>query len=187
MGMKNIALKEYVSKRSLTIPHWFEIIVKSLIFSMIMLFLIFIKIGNEFLLSSIFIIYSCIFFIAYYLYKLSVTPTAVDKIVFDFINKLIIINYCFLYFKKEIVYISFDDLSFYTKIDDRISGNTLGLRIFENKKFKIKINAHNGWKKDQIAEIIADIEKVGNKRNHPASSVLQSEEIKMAVLLDKKK
>jgi len=185
--MENIDLKEYVSKRYFTIPQWFEIIVKSLLYSMLILFLVFLKIGNEFLLSSVFNISFCILFLVFYLYKLCVTPTPVDKVVFDFINKTIIINYCFLYFKKKIVCISFDDLSFYTKIDDRISGNTLGLRIFKNNKFKIKINAHNGWKKDQIAEIISDIEKVGKRRNHPASSVLQSEEIKMAVLRDKKK
>jgi hypothetical protein len=87
------------------------------------------------------------------LYKVLGTHTAVDLIEIDYENKRVQFVYWLFYFYKKTLTIKFEELSYKNSSDITILGGSLAIRIYQNKKLKIKLNRRNGWKDKQIDEI----------------------------------
>lgn len=101
----------------------------------------------------IIIVYSWVF---YYVYKIAETHTVVEKININYESERILINYWFFFIKRLEKEISFHDFSFRTNDDSLFFGNSTSIRVFERNKYRIKLNPRNGWKKEQMDEIIKD-------------------------------
>jgi len=92
-------------------------------------------------------------------YKFLGTFSSVDLITFDFENKKISIIYWFLnFFKKEIT-IDFENLTFKNKHNITIIGD-YSIYFYENENLKIKLNERNGWKGEQLDEILEDLKSI---------------------------
>jgi hypothetical protein len=107
-------------------------------------------IGKSPISSSIFTL------ILFMLYKLASTTTAVDKLEICNNERLIKIEYFLFHVFKRNVAIKFEDFLFYYREDLLFFGASTGIRIYSKNKFKVKLNARNGWKKEQIEQIIQE-------------------------------
>jgi hypothetical protein len=90
------------------------------------------------------------------LYKFASTHTVVDKLEIFNNLKLIRIEYFIFHIFKRNIAIRFEDFSFYYRGDLLFFGASTGIRIYSNNKFKVKLNARNGWKNKQIEQIIKE-------------------------------
>lgn len=88
-------------------------------------------------------------------YKLLSTHTAVDQIHINFQKNEILFDYWLFYVLRKEIRIAFTEFSFYTKEDPFLLGDANGIRVFYKNKYIIKLNARNGWKADQIDEILS--------------------------------
>ncbi len=106
----------------------------------------------------------------FYAYKLMVNPTVTNKVVIDYAARTFTVNYSLFYFISQKKKISFDDISFWIHhAQILLFGNGIAVFIYETDKFRLKINARNGWKKEQVYEIIDELNKIteGKMRRKP--------------------
>lgn len=97
-----------------------------------------------------------IILLMYYSFKVLGTHTAIDLLEIDYENKEIRFVYWLFYFYKKKLTISYEELSYKNRNDILILGGSLSLRIYQNEKYKIKLNRRNGWKDKQIDEITSE-------------------------------
>ena len=159
-------MKEYSINRAFKMLPWLRVFLESIPISIVLSLGVFLIRFEKFTLNR-YELSTLILIVLYHLYKICITPTPVYKIIFDYENELLIINYHFLYVKKQQIHINFNELTYFTSINSLYFGNTLSIRIYKKNKFKIKLNAHNGWNNNQITEILAEIEKFGKKSKPP--------------------
>jgi hypothetical protein len=94
--------------------------------------------------------------ISFIVYKFLSTRTVVDKLELCNDEKLIRIEYFLFHTFKRNIAIKYEDFSFYYRDDLLHFGGSTGIRIFCKNKFKVKLNAKNSWKKEQIEQIIQE-------------------------------
>jgi hypothetical protein len=92
-------------------------------------------------------------------YKFLGTFSAVDLIIIDTEHKRISFTYWFLYCVKKKISIDFESLKYKNKHNILIAGG-YSIYFYENKNLKIKLNSSNGWKGEQLDEIIEDLLKI---------------------------
>jgi hypothetical protein len=141
-------------------PRYIELMIQSTLFLIVIWVISFTKI-DSILFSQSFIgenkINSSLFTIILFLtYKFALTYTVVDKLVICKDEKLIRIEYFLFHIAKRSIAIKFEDFSFFFRDDLLHFGGSTGIRIFNKDKFKVKLNAKNGWKKEQIEKIIQE-------------------------------
>ena len=94
----------------------------------------------------------------FYVYKLMVNHTVTNKVVIDYSERTFTVYYSFLYFIPKRRKMLFDDISFWIHYFQSFNfGNAIAVFIYENDKFRLKINARNGWKKKQVEKIIEEL------------------------------
>ncbi|MFN3555845.1 MAG: hypothetical protein ACK4VN_07790 [Bacteroidales bacterium] len=113
---------------------------------------------------------------AFYAYKLMVNHTVTNKVVIDYSERTFIVYYSFFYFVPKKREILFDDISFWIHYAQSFYfGNAIAAFIYEKNKFRLKINARNGWKKKQVEEIIEELLVItdGKMRRKPKGRPLE--------------
>ncbi len=115
------------------------------------------------------LLYSITGAISFIVYKFLSTHTVVDKLELCNEEKLIKIEYYLFHTMKQKIAIKHEDFSFYYRDDLLHFGGSIGIRIFSNNKFKVKLNAKNGWKKEQIEQIIQEFLKITNGQTRKKS------------------
>jgi hypothetical protein len=155
-------IKEFKPKPMINVPRWLETILQCCVFVIIIFFIHFfgfdktIKDIDLFNFTSSNYVSVIILIILYYLYKLLGTHTATDLIEIDYDNKKVKFVYWLFYAYQKTLTIKFEEFSYKIKSDITILGGSLAIRIYQNKKLKIKLNRRNGWKDKQIDEITKD-------------------------------
>lgn len=127
------------------------------------------------------------------LYKICNTFTAVSKLVIDYENRIIKIYCWLLWFFKINVTIKFDELSFFVREGVFIlSGLAIGVHIYKNNDYIVKLVTKNGWKKNQIDEIVKDLLQITDykmRKEHNLSEKRMLESLreidKIGYLVDK--
>lgn len=156
-------MKNFKPKPIINVPRWLETIIQCSIF-LIVIYVVhysgldkIIKDIDLFNFTRSKYISIIIILLLYYLYKVLGTHTAVDLIEIDYENKKIVFVYWLFYFFKKTLTINFEELTYKNRNDITILGGSLSIRIYQNKKLKIKLNRRNGWKDGQIDEIISEL------------------------------
>lgn len=114
--------------------------------------------------------------IAFYVYKLMVNHTVTNKAVVDFNKKTFTVYYSYFYFIPIRRKMHFEDISFWIHYAQSFYfGNAIAAFIYEKNKFRLKINARNGWKKKQVEEIIEELLVItdGKMRRKPKGRPLE--------------
>ncbi|TVQ95208.1 MAG: hypothetical protein EA393_00005 [Bacteroidetes bacterium] len=94
----------------------------------------------------------------FYIYKLMVNRTVTNKVIINYSERTFTVHYSFFYFISKKRKIHFEDISFWIDyLQTTYFGNAIAAFIYENDKFRLKINARNGWKKKQVEEIIEEL------------------------------
>jgi hypothetical protein len=156
-------MKQFKPKPFINVPRWLETIIQCGIFLIVIYAVHFsgldkiIKDIDLFNYTRSKYVSIIIILLLYYLYKVLGTHTAVDLIEVDYENKKIVFVYWLFYFYKKTLTINFEELTYKNRNDITILGGSLSIRIYQNKKLKIKINRRNGWKDTQIDEIISEL------------------------------
>jgi hypothetical protein len=155
-------MKKFIPSPKINVPRWLETIIQCCLFLAIISFVHYFGLDKIIMDTDLFnytrskVLSILITLLLYYFYKVLGTHTAVDLIEIDFENKNVIFVYWLFYFKKKTLKIKFEELSYKRRNDITILGGSLSVRIYQNGKFKIKLNSRNGWKDKQIDEIIAE-------------------------------
>ena len=141
-------------------PRYIELMVQTLLFLIVIWVISYMKI-DSLLFSQSFIrhnqINSSLFtIILFFAYKFALTHTVVDKLEIYNDEKLIRIEYYLFNIVKRSIAIKYEDFSFFFREDLLHFGGSTGIRIFCKDKFKVKLNARNGWKKEQIQQILQE-------------------------------
>jgi len=156
-------MKKFNPKPKINVPRWLETIIQCCLFIIVIYLVHYLGLDKiiknidlfnftRSKISSILII-----LLVYYSYKVLGTHTAVDLIEFDYENKNVIFVYWLFYFYKKTLKIKFEELSYKNRNDITILGGSLSIRIYQNEKFKIKLNSRNGWKDKQIDEVTSEL------------------------------
>jgi hypothetical protein len=141
-------------------PRYIELIIQALLFLAAIWVISYTKIDSIFFSQS-FIgknqlnssLFTIILFLAY---KFALTHTVVDKLEICSEEKLIKIEYYLFHTFKRKIAIKYADISFFYREDSLHFGGSVGIRIFNKNKFKVKLNSKNGWKNTQIENIIQE-------------------------------
>ena len=159
------------------IPRWMELLlylIPQLLLFDLVVFLKEIIGGNNSDIGLIICLSSIIYIILFLIYKVHRTFKIANSILIDYENKLILIEYSFLYIIKRFESIRFNDFTF--KYQDIIgyknfsissnydrNGNNysfLAITIYSRSKRVIRIVSRNGWKKEMLDEIIEELNKI---------------------------
>jgi len=73
----------------------------------------------------------------------------------DYEKRTVKVVYWLFYFNKKKITIGFEELTYKNRNDMPIMGG-FSLRIYQNEKYRIKLNSRNGWKNKQIDEITSE-------------------------------
>jgi hypothetical protein len=152
-------LKEFSPKKAINLPRWLETMVQCILFTFLAFVFSFFRLDLLIGKNSIFFFsnrfhWEMILFhlVLYYIYKIISTFTAVDKVVIDNSKQEVRIDYWLFYIIKKKKTIKFSEFSFLVKHDFYLTYKAI--KIYQNNKYKIKLNAGNSWKKEQVEEII---------------------------------
>lgn len=96
------------------------------------------------------LLYSITGAISFIVYKFLSTHTVVDKLELCNEEKLIKIEYYLFHTMKQKIAIKHEDFSFYYRDDLLHFGGSIGIRIFSNNKFKVKLNAKTVGRKNKL-------------------------------------
>jgi hypothetical protein len=176
--MKDIRVFEPALKFPL--PRGMEIVIRMLIFVTIIFFIDYIGLLKEPRINysdkNQLIKLALMLATAFYVYKLMVNRTVTNKVVIDFFEKTFTVYYSYFYFIPIKSKIRFDDVSFCIDYRQTVYfGNAIAAFIYEKNKFRLKINARNGWKKKQVEEIIEELLVItdGKMRRKPKGRPLE--------------
>lgn len=162
-------VREYKPSRIIGGPRWVELIIQALLFICVLVF--FSYIGIDALLGSRSFFFKAKGFdwgmilylwILFYCYKVATNHTAIDSIVINHNKRLITFSYCLFYFIRKEKKVNFNELSFRTSDDLLFFGASTSIRVFQNDKYKIKLNPRNGWVKEQVDEILKEFLVISN-------------------------
>lgn len=164
-------MNTFLSKRLFNLPIWMDLLIKACLFSSFFTLLHLLKIDkiidHEIRQSVNTWIVWCIFMLPYYLYKILTTFSPVDYVIFNNERSELVIQYWFLYFKRRKINLDYDAFSFGVKPEPLYLGPQKSIRIYQDKKRLIKLNARNGWSETQIDEIIGllqNVAKIDNRK-----------------------
>jgi glutamyl/glutaminyl-tRNA synthetase len=115
------------------------------------------------------LLYSITGAFSFIVYKFLSTHTVVDKLELCNDEKLIKIEYNLFHTIKRKIEIKHEDFSFFYRKDSLHFGGSVGIRIFNKNKFKVKLNAKNGWKKEKIEQIIQEFLNITNGKTRKKS------------------
>lgn len=150
-------MKVYLPDKFWKLPRWLETLIQSFIFVSVLVIFCLLKLDELLWDMNVFSsnVYYVIFvqILMFYFYKVMSTHSAVDKLIIDGDIREITITYWWFYFIKKKKIIKFEEFSFWTNDDTLLFGSSKSIRIYQNNKYKIKLNARNSWKKEQIEEI----------------------------------
>lgn len=107
--------------------------------------------------------------ISFIVYKFLSTHTVVDKLEICCKEELIKIEYYLFHTINQKIAVKYEDLSFYYRDDLLHFGGSTGIRVFDKNKFKVKLNAKNSWKKEQIEQIIQEFLNITNGKTRKKS------------------
>jgi len=142
-------------------PRGVEIVMRMFFIVMVMFFLIYIgliKSSLNFTNPTQLFIRAVFLSFVFYCYKLMVNHTVTNKVIIDYSERTFTVYYSFFYFIPKRRKMFFDDISFWIHYFQSFNfGNAIAAFIYENDKFRLKINARNGWKKKQVEEIIEEL------------------------------
>jgi hypothetical protein len=164
-----INLKKYTPDRFIAGPRWIELFIQTLLFTCVLVFQSYLGIdlllgNNSFFFNTNSFDWGAVLFtwILFFCYKVGTTHTVTDSIVIDYNKDFITFSYWFIYFIKKEKTIFFNELSFNTIVDLLIFGGAKSIRVYQNNKYKIKLNPRNGWKKEQMDDILKEFLVITN-------------------------
>lgn len=142
-------------------PFWIYFLLQCILFSIIVYTYFVIKDNNmQYDKLTIVIIYIWAF-LSCAIKKMLSTYTPVDTIKLDTQNHQITITYYAFFISKRQLSISFDELTYKISNDSMLFGLATSIRFYipNQKKYKVKLNHRNGWTRNQIKEVIAELQK----------------------------
>lgn len=154
-------MKRFKANPIINLPRWLETIIHCILFLLFLLIAKYIGLDARFekmdILNFTGSSYSSVLliFLVFYSYKLLGNSSAIDSMEIDNENKNITVVYWQFYVFKRKLTIEFEELSYKNKNDMPIMGG-FSLRLYQNEKYKIKLNSRNGWKNKQIDEITSE-------------------------------
>jgi len=160
--------KVFKAEPLINLPRWLETIIQCFVFLTIVYLIHLLRLDVFFKGGEIFNIanskfWTILFYLLIcYFYKVIGTCTAIDLIEFNYEENTISFEYWLFYFYKKRLVLNLSDLSFKTGYDISIVGGSFFIKIYQNYKFKIKVNKRNGWKKKQIKEIYSNLKLLKN-------------------------
>ena len=158
-------------------PRWVELLVRAIIFVLIAHLISFMGISGKsdhiYQDETKFIIATLIFLLLYYIYKLFINHMVTNRVVIDNNNKILSVHYSLGYLFERIKRIDFNEFSFWINEHEIfIMGNSVGLYIYENNKFVLRINSRNGWSKKQIYELRDKFLEISNGKMIKKKSII---------------
>jgi hypothetical protein len=93
------------------------------------------------------------YIVFFWILKNMSTFTFVNSVQIDEEKKEIIVDYLLWNISKKKCIIPFEEFTFYTQKDLLFWGASKSIRIYKDGIYKIKLNARNNWKKEQIEEL----------------------------------
>lgn len=153
-------MKEYRPLLLISMPSCLLALLQYFLFLFVFFMVITLKLDRYLFNSPIMVnVWWLIFFsIMFWTYKILGTYTAVDRVKFDFENKLLTIKYWKYYIYRRVIEIRFSDLSYKNRYDTLLYlGGSIALLIYNKNRLKVKLNSRNGWKNRQIDEITKDL------------------------------
>lgn len=154
-------MKWFKANPIINVPRWLETIIHFILFLLFLLVVHYTGIGKGIEISDILNFtgsgYSSILlaFLVFFIFKLIGNNSAIDSLEIDYENKKVKVVYWLFYFYKKKLTIGFEELSYKNRNDMPIMGG-FSLRLYQNEKYKIKLNSRNGWKNKQIDEITSE-------------------------------
>ena len=154
-------MKKFKANPIINVPRWLETITHCILFLLFLLIAKYIGLDARIEKMDILIFtgsnYSSVLliFFVFYSFKLLGNSSAIDSLEIDNENKNITVVYWPFYVFKRKLTIEFEELSYQNRNEMPIVGG-FSLRIYQNEKYKIKLNSRNGWKNKQIDEITSE-------------------------------
>lgn len=154
-------MKKFKANPIINAPRWLETIIHCILFLLILFIAKYIGLDTDIekmdILNFTGSRYSSVLliFLVFYSYKLLANSSAIDSLEIDHENKNVKVVYWQFYVLKRKLTIGFEELSYKNRNDMPIIGG-FSLRIYQNEKYRYKLNSRNGWKNIQIDEITSE-------------------------------
>jgi len=133
-------------------PRYVEIFFESFLYPFVLSCLYYFPDGIWYFAS---VLYTLLGFSMFVLYKNFVTFSPVNIVQIDYEKEEIFFEYWLFYLIHKKRTIKFDELSLIIRDDVLLFGLSTSIRIFQNDKYKIKLNPRFGWKETQVEEMLS--------------------------------